>query len=349
MSPTSPKARLVCESGDLAGTSFELGAETTIGTKKGHDIVLESEDIAANHARIRFQDGDYFLEDLGSPEGIRLDGAPLERRTQLGRLHVIELSRTLEFVFIQEEPAGEKRPSPTEARPDAEGAEEAAEPKETPDAPPEQPEGPDPSHTIVDMEGFGTLPERFRPGSEESARGEEKGAAEGPDEPEPEPPDRAGSPDPSHTVVDMEGFGALPEKFRPGAKEPAGEEEPAPPDAEADADETVVSPRMSKKEPLRRFGLEVALPDGGAQTFPLEPGENVVGRGKACDIALPDPEKWLSRKHAMIRVQGDSVELVDLESLNGTLIDGERIERANLDPGSTFTLGPHLTFTLREL
>jgi pSer/pThr/pTyr-binding forkhead associated (FHA) protein len=102
-------------------------------------------------------------------------------------------------------------------------------------------------------------------------------------------------------------------------------------------------------KPQRQYELVVNIPNEGPRTFPLKRGDNVLGRGDASDIKLPDPEQWLSRKHAMVRVnEDDSIELVDLNGVNGTFVKGARIETARLQPGATFVLGPNLEFKLQE-
>ena len=101
--------------------------------------------------------------------------------------------------------------------------------------------------------------------------------------------------------------------------------------------------------PPPQWALTANVPGQGAMSYPLRVGDNVIGRGEGCDIKIPDPEQWLSRKHASVRVAADgSVEVVDLKGINGTFVKGTRIERAPLESGGTFVLGPHLEFKLQE-
>jgi len=354
VSDSRPKARLVGQTGELAGTSFDLGESTTIGTRESHDIVIPSPTLSPDHARIVFEDGAYRLEDLGSSHGIRLDGAPVNRPMRLDRIHVVELSESLELVFIQEAETTRDAPAQTQAEPPPPKPPEPERPE-----PSRPPEGPDPSHTVVDRVGFGALPDQFQQSPGETSREEEEDGEEARREPardEPEP-EAEGADDPGHTVVDMRGFGPLPPQVQKEPRDtPPDEvkepEEPVrdqpetqePPDAGA----TRVSPVSAMPDPPRRIRLEVTPPEGQPLSFDLDEGEHVMGRGQACEITVPDPEMWLSREHAVIRVRKDSIELEDLKSINGTFVQGRKIERVSLEPGASFSLGPHLNFTLRE-
>lgn len=57
--------------------------------------------------------------------------------------------------------------------------------------------------------------------------------------------------------------------------------------------------------------------------FSLAPGENFIGRSSDCRVVLGDPS--VSRYHARIVVGDDSVVMEDLNSRNGTYIEGRRI------------------------
>ncbi|MCH7665232.1 MAG: FHA domain-containing protein [Acidobacteria bacterium] len=70
--------------------------------------------------------------------------------------------------------------------------------------------------------------------------------------------------------------------------------------------------------------LEFVLDDESLR-FPLEQGENVVGRSKTADIRLDLAD--LSRRHATLTVSGGGVLVRDEGSRNHTFVDGEQIEK----------------------
>lgn len=79
----------------------------------------------------------------------------------------------------------------------------------------------------------------------------------------------------------------------------------------------------------------ISGPDAG-KTFPIEKPRMVVGRAGA-DVALTDAE--ISRAHAAVEVDDDSVTVFDLGSTNGTYFGGERVDSAPLDHYGEFEVG----------
>jgi hypothetical protein len=63
----------------------------------------------------------------------------------------------------------------------------------------------------------------------------------------------------------------------------------------------------------------------------------VIGRSRECDLVLDDPN--VSRRHAELREEGGSWWLVDLDSTNGTELNGKRVQRAKLADGDRIGLG----------
>jgi hypothetical protein len=67
----------------------------------------------------------------------------------------------------------------------------------------------------------------------------------------------------------------------------------------------------------------------------------VIGRGSDCNLRLSAPQ--VSRRHGFLRVGRDSVSVTDLDSSNGTYIDGTRItagKRYDIADGAQLALGP---------
>ena len=65
--------------------------------------------------------------------------------------------------------------------------------------------------------------------------------------------------------------------------------------------------------------------------------EVVIGRQDA-DLVLEDPE--VSRRHAVLRRSGESVVIEDLDSTNGTFVEGERIRKpVTVGPGDQVRVG----------
>jgi DNA-binding winged helix-turn-helix (wHTH) protein len=61
-----------------------------------------------------------------------------------------------------------------------------------------------------------------------------------------------------------------------------------------------------------------------SREFPLAPGDNLIGRDASVAVRLGHPS--VSRRHARIRIDGARAIVDDLDSRNGTFVDGRRIE-----------------------
>ncbi len=76
----------------------------------------------------------------------------------------------------------------------------------------------------------------------------------------------------------------------------------------------------------------------GVQAVPLPEGRPlVIGRFPPADVTVRDSS--LSRLHASVERVANEVWIEDLESTNGTWVDGVRISRTQLHPDSDLTLG----------
>lgn len=79
----------------------------------------------------------------------------------------------------------------------------------------------------------------------------------------------------------------------------------------------------------------------GHEQIPLRDGENTIGRAATCLVQI-DSER-VSRCHARIVVEGTRATLQDLDSKNGTFLEGRRISGAvTLRPGNVIGVGPEV-------
>lgn len=83
--------------------------------------------------------------------------------------------------------------------------------------------------------------------------------------------------------------------------------------------------------------LVVLVGQNVGETHRLARGESVVGRSASIAIHLGDDA--ISRKHAKIIRQDKEVVLEDLESANGTFVNGDRVTRCVLKDGDKVRLG----------
>jgi len=66
-------------------------------------------------------------------------------------------------------------------------------------------------------------------------------------------------------------------------------------------------------------------------------GTAILGRDKGCDIVLDHPT--VSRRHAEIRCQGEVCQIADLNSSNGTFVNGRRVQSSILFDGDMIQVG----------
>ncbi len=71
--------------------------------------------------------------------------------------------------------------------------------------------------------------------------------------------------------------------------------------------------------------------------FELDPSGSSIGRDTSSDIQLNDSE--VSRKHASLYKAAEGTEIVDLDSSNGTYVNGERVTRVLLSSGDRLQIG----------
>jgi pSer/pThr/pTyr-binding forkhead associated (FHA) protein len=90
----------------------------------------------------------------------------------------------------------------------------------------------------------------------------------------------------------------------------------------------------AREEP---HGLLRLLDGDGSHIFPLAPVTS-IGRAPGNSIVLDDD--YVSNEHALLMLRGRQWWIEDLNSRNGTLLNGERVEAATIiSPGDVLTIG----------
>lgn len=84
--------------------------------------------------------------------------------------------------------------------------------------------------------------------------------------------------------------------------------------------------------------------DGQRKEFPLVSRRTVIGRAQSCDLRVP--LLAVSRRHCELSVSGAGAKVKDLASSNGTYVNNERINEADLKAGDRLVVGP-VVFTVQ--
>jgi len=85
------------------------------------------------------------------------------------------------------------------------------------------------------------------------------------------------------------------------------------------------------------YGL--LIPTGGGEDIPLKKDRILIGRRDNCDIVLRFAN--VSGQHCRMTLELGYWFIKDLESRNGTKVNGSTIRRKRLDPGSIITIAKH--------
>jgi hypothetical protein len=114
-----------------------------------------------------------------------------------------------------------------------------------------------------------------------------------------------------------------PERVEPPASTMVYRAPPTPP--------VVAPPPAPEPEP------EVVTLTFAGKTHAVSKPRVVLGRSREADVRVPDES--ISRRHAEIRHEDGEYWLVDLGSMNGSRVNGKRVDRERLGDGDRITLG----------
>ena len=89
---------------------------------------------------------------------------------------------------------------------------------------------------------------------------------------------------------------------------------------------------------MNMWVLQTSEPEGSQLTFRLSLGSiKTVGRSTGADFILD--RALVSRLHCRLTASEDSLEVVDLESTNGTFVNEKRVDRATIASGDRLRVG----------
>jgi predicted component of type VI protein secretion system len=90
-------------------------------------------------------------------------------------------------------------------------------------------------------------------------------------------------------------------------------------------------------EQLTTVALQVVRPGRASEIVTVKDGA-VIGRGRDCDLVFDDAT--VSKSHARLRLEAGAASIEDLDSTNGTLLNGARVAgMAALRRGDRIDLG----------
>ena len=106
---------------------------------------------------------------------------------------------------------------------------------------------------------------------------------------------------------------------------------------------------MSASQQPHRERARLLIRNGGFEgmTYEVTGEETLIGRNPTTDITLLD--EGISREHAIVLYDEDADEysIEDLQSTNGTKVNGKRVRSATLGDGDELQIG-HTLFEFRR-
>jgi pSer/pThr/pTyr-binding forkhead associated (FHA) protein len=88
-----------------------------------------------------------------------------------------------------------------------------------------------------------------------------------------------------------------------------------------------------------KAALVVKKEAGKGQVVHLRSGVTLIGRKQGCQVRIPSSA--VSRHHCQVQLQSDQIIVKDLNSVNGTFVNGKRIKGLKaVSPGDLLQVGP---------
>jgi len=347
----APKVRLLLKGELVQEIPFDRPT-IRIGRMKENDLVVNNLSVSRFHATLAQADDGYVLEDLGSENGIWVNGRRV-KSCRVGPGDRIQVGKH----EVQIVPAGETAaPAAQRGRSDAwdaaktyvAGPDTQARMAAAASGEPSVGGEPEP---LFDLDTDGELapPEPASPPADAGAEllfGQAEGSGDL------SPPDLAEFDVSELDLRDVEPPAPEPEPALASAPDELDPEEvatelvdaaPADPDPAPQA--PPLQPAAAPAADGRHAGL--IMQRGGVleRVIQWEGERMTLGRATECEIVLATPE--VSRRHAMLVRDGDRYEVRDLESINGTFVNGEKVSRRALQVGDVVRVEDfELTFVI---
>ncbi len=111
---------------------------------------------------------------------------------------------------------------------------------------------------------------------------------------------------------------------------------------------TAKSPSPAAAVPAAKLRWQIIHTDG-SESHDIPAEDALVGRDRSCGIVLAHPA--VSRRHARFVHSGAQLVLEDLKSANGTFVNNNRIDRANVNSGDVIRFGadPTCSYVIKSL
>jgi ABC-type multidrug transport system ATPase subunit len=314
-----------------------------VGRDPGADIVVAVDGVSRSHAVLRYEGGQWILEDSGSANGT-YDGGRRVQRVVVAPGSQLRLGHPEEGVpvafraapapatQVQPEPPGfpAQAPVPPTQRPPAPGGFQQPGPAYPQQGAPGEVHPPAPGQAAASAP-----PMTGRPGGHPGGHPGGQPTyppppvqGDGTMHPYPPPPTQF----PSGPGGD--GTGAMP-PYDPGARP-----DPNTPIGYQPTRATIPRPGAGRP-PMRATSGQYREP---AKVRNLE-GAQVLRIGRAPENDMVITDLRVSRQHAELRSAGGTYEIVDVGSRSGTYVNGQRVERSPIGPDDIIGIGPS-TFQL---
>jgi hypothetical protein len=103
---------------------------------------------------------------------------------------------------------------------------------------------------------------------------------------------------------------------------------------------------MAKKESESKFKYFLVPQDKPTDKLYLTKISTVLGRDKTSDLMIDNSD--VSRRHCLLDIQARGVFILDLDSTNGTFVNGILVRDGYVNPGDRIELGPCIFIVNRE-